>query len=108
MVTTFGDFLRFYRLRAALTQEELAERTGVSVRAISDVERGRARTPQRRTVELLVAGLGLTGEDAAEFAGLARAGRRDRVAPGRRALGAPPGGRRRRASPAGSARCRRS
>jgi len=81
VVTTFGDFLRFYRLRAALTQEELAERTGVSVRAISDVERGRARTPQRRTVELLVAGLGLTGEDAAEFAGLARAGRRDRVAP---------------------------
>ncbi|WP_051770028.1 ATP-binding protein [Lentzea albidocapillata] len=74
--TAFGDFLRFYRLRASLTQEELAERTGVSVRAISDMERGRARGPQRRTVELLAGGLTLTDDEAVEFAGLAQAGRR--------------------------------
>ncbi|MFS8099749.1 helix-turn-helix domain-containing protein [Lentzea alba] len=74
--TAFGDFLRFYRLRAELTQEELAERTGVSVRAISDMERGRARCPQRRTVELLAGGLALPADEAAEFAELARAGRR--------------------------------
>lgn len=45
-----------------MTQEELAERSGISVRAISDLERGRARAPQRRTVEALVtaAGLGTT------------------------------------------------
>ena len=72
--TAFGDFLRFYRLRVPLTQEELAERTGVSVRALSDLERGRARNPQRRTVELLVTGLGLTGDEAGEFARLARTG----------------------------------
>ncbi|MEU5692071.1 helix-turn-helix domain-containing protein [Actinosynnema sp. NPDC020468] len=77
--TAFGDFLRFYRLRAPMTQEELAERTGVSVRAISDMERGRARSPQRRTVELLSDGLGLSEEDAREFTGLARAGRRTAV-----------------------------
>ncbi|WP_313888399.1 ATP-binding protein [Lentzea alba] len=75
MSTTFGDFLRFYRSRIPLTQEELAERTGLSMRAISDMERGRTLTPQSRTVQLLVGGLGLEGEEAAEFTALARASR---------------------------------
>ncbi len=74
--TAFGDFLRFYRLRVPLTQEELAERTGISVRSISDMERGRVRSPQRRTAELLVEGLGLAGKEAADFGDLARSGRR--------------------------------
>lgn len=73
--TAFGDFLRFYRSRVPLTQEELAERTGLSMRAISDMERGRTLTPQFRTVQLLVGGLGLEGEEAAEFTALARASR---------------------------------
>ncbi|MEV6907509.1 helix-turn-helix domain-containing protein [Amycolatopsis sp. NPDC051071] len=73
--TAFGDFLRFYRLRVPMTQEELAERTGISVRSISDMERGRVRTPQRRTAELLVEGLGLAGKEADDFAGLARSRR---------------------------------
>lgn len=73
--SAFGDFLRFYRSRIPLTQEELAERTGLSMRAISDMERGRTLTPQLRTVQLLVDGLDLKGEEAAEFATLARAGR---------------------------------
>ncbi|SDZ01570.1 Helix-turn-helix domain-containing protein [Amycolatopsis xylanica] len=73
--TVFGDFLRFYRLRLALTQEELAERTGLSVRALSDMERGRARSPHRRTVDLLVTGLELAEPEAAEFAAQARVGR---------------------------------
>ncbi|MFC3452151.1 ATP-binding protein [Amycolatopsis speibonae] len=76
--TAFGDFLRFYRLRVPLTQEELAERTGISVRSISDMERGRVRTPQRRTAELLVEGLGLAGKEASDFA---RSGRRGVVVP---------------------------
>ncbi|MFB9903673.1 helix-turn-helix domain-containing protein [Allokutzneria oryzae] len=78
--TTFGDFLRFYRLRSSMTQEELSERTGISVRTISDMERGRVRNPQRRTVELLVNGLELVEEEASEFAEVARAGRRMAVA----------------------------
>ncbi|WP_370947069.1 helix-turn-helix domain-containing protein [Amycolatopsis sp. cg5] len=75
VATVFGDFLRFYRLRLALTQEELAQRTGLSVRALSDMERGRARSPHRRTVDLLIAGLELTGAEAAEFAAQSRVGR---------------------------------
>jgi transcriptional regulator with XRE-family HTH domain/tetratricopeptide (TPR) repeat protein len=73
--TAFGDFLRFYRSRVPLTQEELAERTGLSTRAISDMERGRTLSPQFRTVQLLVDGLELRGEEAAEFTALARASR---------------------------------
>ncbi|ONF71386.1 hypothetical protein AVR91_0211930 [Amycolatopsis keratiniphila subsp. keratiniphila] len=72
----FGEFLRLYRLRSSMTQEELAERTGISVRAISYMERGRVRTPQRRTVELLSEGLGLTHDEHREFADAGRAGRR--------------------------------
>ena len=36
---SFGDLLRGYRVAAGVTQEELAERAGLSVRAISDLER---------------------------------------------------------------------
>ncbi|GAA3869307.1 hypothetical protein GCM10022243_38530 [Saccharothrix violaceirubra] len=72
---TFGDLLRGYRLRVRLTQEELAERSGVSVRAISDMERGRARGPQRRTVEALAAVLALGDDDRAGLLAAAKDGR---------------------------------
>ena len=87
--SAFGDFLRFYRLRQVMTQELLAERTGISVRALSDMERGRALSPQRRTIDLLVRGLGLHGEEADEFVALARSGRRPAAA-GDRSRTAPP------------------
>ncbi|MET9627052.1 tetratricopeptide repeat protein [Lentzea sp. NPDC006480] len=70
--TTFSEFLRFYRRRASLTQEDLAARTGLSVRALSDLERGRVQTPQTQTVELLVTGLGLDEGETQEFIALAR------------------------------------
>ncbi|MFB7753588.1 helix-turn-helix domain-containing protein [Streptomyces sp. NPDC056121] len=41
--------------------EELAEASGVSVRAIGDMERGHSRVPQRRTVVALTEGLGRAG-----------------------------------------------
>jgi transcriptional regulator with XRE-family HTH domain len=52
-------------LAASLSIEELAERSGVSVRAISNLERGRTRTPHPRTVRLLVGALsqGAAGPD---------------------------------------------
>ncbi|HEX4725816.1 MAG TPA: helix-turn-helix transcriptional regulator, partial [Pseudonocardiaceae bacterium] len=53
----FGALLRQARLAAGLTQEELAERSGLSVRALSDLERGRSSHPHRRSVELLVKAL---------------------------------------------------
>ncbi|ANN16154.1 XRE family transcriptional regulator [Amycolatopsis orientalis] len=60
---TFKALLKGHRVRAGLTQEELAEGSGVSVRAISDMERGIAKGPQRRTIESLAGPLSLTDEE---------------------------------------------
>jgi tetratricopeptide (TPR) repeat protein/transcriptional regulator with XRE-family HTH domain len=49
----FGELLRRYRVRAGLSQAELAERAGLSVRALSDMERGRTTRPFIRSVRLL-------------------------------------------------------
>jgi predicted ATPase/transcriptional regulator with XRE-family HTH domain len=54
---SFGDLLRHHRLAAGLTQEALAERAGLSVRAITDLERGVRRAPYRDTVQRLAAAL---------------------------------------------------
>ncbi|MEU3767212.1 NB-ARC domain-containing protein [Amycolatopsis keratiniphila] len=74
--TSFRVLLKGYRVRAELTQEELAEGSGVSVRAISDMERGIAKSPQRRTIEALAAPLSLTDE---ELTGLQKAARQGRA-----------------------------
>ncbi|MFJ5035218.1 ATP-binding protein [Streptomyces sp. NPDC088560] len=50
---TFGRLLREARQRALLTLEALAEASGVSVRAISDMERGRSLPRQTTLSELL-------------------------------------------------------
>jgi transcriptional regulator with XRE-family HTH domain len=55
--STFGDLLRRLRREAGLTQEELAERAGLSVRAISDLERGINRWPYQATVQRLIEAL---------------------------------------------------
>ncbi len=69
---TFADLLKRYRVAAGLTQEELAERAQLSVRALSDLERGARRYPYKHTVQLLVEALGLSPDDAARFAETAR------------------------------------
>ncbi|GGR87790.1 SARP family transcriptional regulator [Micromonospora fulviviridis] len=71
----FGVELRVARHAAGLTLEELAEASGVSVRALSDMERGRALGPQRRTVVLIADALKLDGERRTAFLAKARAGR---------------------------------
>ncbi|HET8629097.1 MAG TPA: helix-turn-helix transcriptional regulator, partial [Thermomicrobiales bacterium] len=63
--TAFGALLRRHRLAAGLTQEGLAERAGISARAVSDLERDRARVPYEATIALLVAALDLSPAQAA-------------------------------------------
>jgi predicted ATPase/DNA-binding CsgD family transcriptional regulator/transcriptional regulator with XRE-family HTH domain len=59
----FGVLLQRHRIAAALTQEELAERAGVSRRAVADLERGARRSPHPATVRQLAAALKLTDTD---------------------------------------------
>lgn len=73
-----GPLLRRLRLERDLTLERLAERSGVSDRTLSDIERGASLGPQRRTVELVADGLGLAGEERAALLAAARAGRHRR------------------------------
>ena len=54
-----GLWLRRQRVAAGLTQEDLAERSGVSVRAIADLERGRTRKPYPSSVRALTRALGM-------------------------------------------------
>lgn len=66
--------LRRLRSSADLTLEELSELSAVSVRTISDVERGVSLRPQRRTVELLADALRLD-DDGRQSLLAARSGR---------------------------------
>jgi tetratricopeptide (TPR) repeat protein/transcriptional regulator with XRE-family HTH domain len=61
--------------------EQLAEASGVSVRAISDMERGHSRAPQPRTLAALASALGVTAEEHDLLAGSARAQRMRTVPP---------------------------
>lgn len=69
---TFGPALRRVRVGAQLTQEELAERSGLSVRGISDLERGERTRPHPHTVRLLADALQLQGQERAGFVEAAR------------------------------------
>jgi tetratricopeptide (TPR) repeat protein/transcriptional regulator with XRE-family HTH domain len=69
---TFAGLLRRLRTEAQLTQEELAEVSGVRPRTVSDLERGVATTPQRDTLRRLADALHLIGPARAEFEAVAR------------------------------------
>ncbi|MFC7726345.1 ATP-binding protein [Nocardioides sp. GCM10028917] len=55
----FARALRGLRESRSLTQEELAERSGITAKAISSLERGERRRPYPHTVRSLADGLGL-------------------------------------------------
>lgn len=71
---SFAAHLKRRRAAAGLTQEELAERAGLSVRAISDLERGLHRSPQKETVNLLADALRLKPDDRVALQGAGRVG----------------------------------
>ncbi len=63
--SALGIVLKRYRAAAGLSQEGLAERAGVSTRAISDLERGLHRTPHPDTLNRLAAALALSADQRA-------------------------------------------
>jgi tetratricopeptide (TPR) repeat protein/DNA-binding XRE family transcriptional regulator len=84
----FGSHLRARRRAAGLSQQELAERAGLSIRTIGNLERGASKWPYRDSLHRLADALGLRDEARAEF--IAAAGRR--LAPGAVPGGTRPGG----------------
>src|SRR6478752_5891691 len=55
-VHPLATLVRRYRLSAGLSQEELAERSGLSARTISDLERGLSAAPRPDTIRMLAKG----------------------------------------------------
>src|SRR5689334_6624272 len=74
---TFGAQLKALREAAGFTQEELATIAGLSVNAISALERGERRRPHVDTVRALCAALDLTGASRDALVRSARASDRD-------------------------------
>jgi len=62
-VLSFGVQLKRLREAAGLTQEELAERAGLSRNAVSSLERGERRRPYPHTVRALADALGLSADE---------------------------------------------
>src|SRR6266545_5604753 len=56
---SFGFLLLRHRMAAGLSQQELAERAGLSRRGVSDLERGFRRSPYPATVRRLAEALAL-------------------------------------------------
>ncbi|HET7901703.1 MAG TPA: helix-turn-helix transcriptional regulator [Candidatus Nanopelagicales bacterium] len=74
-----GSVLRSLRADSGLTQEELAERAGVSSRTVSDIERGLRTRVYRGTAGNLADALDLRDEQREEFVELARGRVSDRA-----------------------------
>jgi len=77
-IESFGGLLRRYRLEAGLTQEALAERAGLSVRNIQNLERG-VNQPLRDTAQRLAGALDLRSEERARFLAAATPSSRHRL-----------------------------
>ncbi|MGH2557586.1 MAG: ATP-binding protein [Thermomicrobiales bacterium] len=68
---SFGERLRRHREQAGLTQEELAERAGLTAKGVGALERGERRRPYPQTVRSLAAALDLTEGERAAFLSVA-------------------------------------
>ncbi len=85
--TRFGVLLRRYRVASGLSQEELAQRAGLSVRALANMERGRTARPYRRSVRSLAEALALPEQQRAQLDRAARLVTDDGLKPGPAAVG---------------------
>jgi predicted ATPase/DNA-binding CsgD family transcriptional regulator/transcriptional regulator with XRE-family HTH domain/tetratricopeptide (TPR) repeat protein len=77
-----SDLIRRHRLAAGWSQEMLAERSGLSARTISELERGTRSGPRAESIQMLADALSLSEEQKAELIFAAR--------PELRALSSPP------------------
>lgn len=67
-----GSTLKRLRVAAGMTQEELAEKAGISARTVSDTERGLRALVHHDTARRLAAALGLGDDERTGFEALAR------------------------------------
>ncbi len=79
--TPFSELLRQHRRAAGYSQEDLAERAGLSVGAIGSLEQGLRRAPHRDTVKALADALGMSEPERGQLEEAA-AGARGRQARG--------------------------
>jgi predicted ATPase/transcriptional regulator with XRE-family HTH domain len=77
----FADLLRYHRVAAGLSQEALAMRSGLSLQAVSHLERGIRRGPRRETVAALAGAMGLSATQTATLEGASHRRRSPRPAP---------------------------
>ena len=70
-----GPVLKQLRSAAGLTQEELADRSGISTRTVSDLERGIRTAAYADTARRLAEALGLQDEARHRFEAIARGAR---------------------------------
>jgi hypothetical protein len=63
----FSQLLYSHRRRRAMSQEDLARRTGITARSIRNLEGGSVRSPRPGTVRRLADGLALDGADRERF-----------------------------------------
>jgi transcriptional regulator with XRE-family HTH domain len=68
----FAELLQRFRVKAGMTQDELAKAAEISPRTVSDLERGVNRTARKDTAVLLTTALGLAGDELEQFLALAR------------------------------------
>lgn len=71
----FGDLLREFRIRAGLSQSDLAEKAKISPAAVSALERGIRRAPYQSTLSLLAKALSLSSEESSALRNARQAGR---------------------------------
>jgi predicted ATPase/DNA-binding XRE family transcriptional regulator len=77
----FGERLRHFREAAGYSQEELADRAGLSANAISALERGERKRPYPDTLRRLAEALGLSEDARAELTAAAVGARDAGTAP---------------------------
>src|SRR5687768_2401632 len=74
-----AELLRRHRQEAGLTQRELADRVGLSLRTLRDMERGRIRHPRARSLHRLAAVLPLNQHERSLLSSVDTAATRDSV-----------------------------